>query len=35
MCLPCHENALDEAPVIIEVPEGHDDYKSGNLIEFR
>jgi len=35
MCQPCHDRALRLAPVIIEVPEDHEDYKSGNLIEIR
>ena len=29
MCQPCHDRALRVAPVIVEVPEDHDNYKSG------
>ena len=29
MCQPCHDKALRVAPVIVEVPEDHDNYKSG------
>ena len=29
LCQHCHDNALNVAPVIIEVPEDHENYKSG------
>ena len=32
MCQPCHDSALRTAPAIIEVPEDHENYKSGNLL---
>ena len=34
LCQPCHDTALSTAPVIIEVPEGHNTYKSGTLTTF-
>jgi hypothetical protein len=29
MCQPCHDRALRVAPVIIEVPEDHENFKNG------
>ena len=34
MCQPCNDGALRMAPAIIEVPEDHENYKSGNLLGF-
>jgi hypothetical protein len=32
MCQPCHDRALRVAPVIIEVPEDHENFKSGYTV---
>jgi len=32
-CKSCHTKALRMAPMIVEVPEDHDKYKSGQLFE--
>ena len=32
-CKPCHDEVLRMAPTIMEVPEDHERYKSGQLIE--
>ena len=33
MCQPCNDRALRMAPAVIEVPEDHENYKSGDLPE--
>ena len=35
MCQPCHDTAVRVAPVLIEVPEDHDNYKSGERRVFQ
>lgn len=35
MCQPCYDRALRTAPIIIEVPEDHENYKSGGPTTFR
>jgi len=35
MCQPCHDNAVGMAPALVEVPEDHDNYKSGERRVFQ
>ena len=32
LCLPCYGKALRKAPVLIEVPDDHDNYRNGTLV---